>query len=59
VRIAVEALTTFGWERYTGDNGAVIGMTGWGASAPADQLYEFFGITAQAVADAALARVKK
>ena len=58
VRIAVEALTTFGWEKYTGSTGAVIGMTGFGASAPADQLYEHFGITARAVADAALQRLK-
>ncbi|MGE4278411.1 MAG: transketolase [Magnetospirillum sp.] len=57
VRIAVEALTTFGWERYVGLDGAVIGMTGFGASAPADKLYAHFGITAQAVADAALARL--
>jgi len=57
VRVAVEALTTFGWERYVGLDGAVIGMTGFGASAPADKLYAHFGITAQAVADAALARL--
>ncbi len=57
VRVAVEALGTFGWERYVGLDGAVVGMTGFGASAPADQLYRHFGITAQAVADAALARV--
>ena len=58
VRIAVEALGTFGWERYVGLDGAVIGMTGFGASAPAEQLYEHFGITAQAVVDAAVARLK-
>ncbi|CAA7620788.1 transketolase 1, thiamin-binding [Candidatus Terasakiella magnetica] len=57
VRIAVEALGIFGWERWVGDNGAVIGMTGFGASAPAEKLYEHFGITAQAVADAATARL--
>ncbi|MCA1909504.1 MAG: transketolase [Magnetospirillum sp.] len=57
VRVAVEALSTFGWERYVGLDGAVIGMTGFGASAPADKLYAHFGITAQAVADAALARL--
>jgi len=57
VRIAVEALGTFGWERWVGDNGAVVGMTGFGASAPADTLYNHFGITAQAVAEAALARL--
>ncbi|MFA6021830.1 MAG: transketolase [Rhodospirillales bacterium] len=57
VRVAVEALSTFGWERYVGLEGAVIGMTGFGASAPADKLYAHFGITADAVADAALARL--
>ncbi|MGE5546950.1 MAG: transketolase [Solirubrobacterales bacterium] len=57
VRVAVEALGTFGWERYVGLDGAVVGMTGFGASAPADKLYEHFGITARAVADAALARL--
>ena len=38
-------------------DGAVVGMTGYGASAPADKLYAHFGITASAVADAALARL--
>ncbi len=57
VRVAVEALGTFGWERYVGLDGAVVGMTGFGASAPADKLYAHFGITAEAVAEAALARV--
>ncbi|HSV29756.1 MAG TPA: transketolase [Candidatus Omnitrophota bacterium] len=57
VRVAVEALGTFGWERYVGTEGAVIGMPGFGASAPAEKLYEHFGITARAVADAALARL--
>ena len=57
VRVAVEALGTFGWERYVGLDGAVIGMAGFGASAPADKLYEHFGITARAVADAAMARL--
>ncbi len=57
VRVAVEALGTFGWERYVGLDGAVVGMTGFGASAPADKLYAHFGITAEAVAEAALARL--
>jgi transketolase len=57
VRVAVEAASPFGWERYVGLEGAVIGMTGFGASAPAAILYEHFGITARAVADAALARL--
>ena len=45
-RIAIEAAICQGWERYIGDKGAFIGMTGFGASAPADKLYEHFGITA-------------
>jgi len=57
VRIAVEALGTFGWERWTGEDGATVGMTGFGASAPAEKLYEHFGITAAKVVDAALARL--
>jgi transketolase len=57
VRVAVEALGTFGWDRWVGLDGAVVGMTGFGASAPADRLYDHFGITARAVADAALARL--
>jgi transketolase len=57
VKIAIEAASTYGWERYVGHSGAVIGMTSFGASAPADQLYEHFGITADAVVEAAKARL--
>ena len=49
-RVSVEALSTFGWERYVGTSDAIVGMTGFGASAPADKLYQHFGITAEAVA---------
>jgi transketolase len=52
VRVAVEAAISMGWERYTGDNGGFVGMTGFGASAPAKDLYNHFGITAEAVVDA-------
>ena len=52
-RIAVEAGTRIGWERYVGLDGAVIGMDTFGASAPAGTLFEKFGITAQAVVRAA------
>lgn len=52
-RIACEAASGFGWNRWTGTNGGFVGMTGFGASAPAPRLYEHFGITAAAVADAA------
>jgi transketolase len=57
LRIAVEAAAKFGWERYLGPNGIFIGMTGFGASAPGEKLYEHFGITGQAVADAALKKL--
>ena len=52
-RVAVEAAVRLGWDRWIGERGAFVGMTGFGASAPADALYKHFGITAEAVADAA------
>ena len=54
-RLAVEAASPFGWTRYVASEGDVIGMTGFGASGPATQLYEHFGITAEHVARKALA----
>jgi transketolase len=45
VRVGVEAALRFGWDRYLGDNGGFVGMSGFGASGPADELYEHFGIT--------------
>ena len=52
-RVAVEAASGFGWDRWIGENGRFIGMHGFGASGPAPKLYEKFGITADAVAKAA------
>ncbi len=49
LRLAIEAGSTFGWERWVGLDGAVIGLDRFGASAPAPQLFEKFGITAEAV----------
>ncbi|MDB5410275.1 MAG: tkt [Rhodospirillales bacterium] len=57
VRVAVEAASPFGWDRYVGPGGAVIGMTSFGASAPADDLYEHFRITPAAVVDAVKTRL--
>lgn len=51
-RIAVEAGSKFGWEKYVGLNGDIIGMDGFGASGPAEELYKFFGITEEEVVDA-------
>ncbi len=53
IRIAVEAGIAQGWDKYLGADGAMIGLSGFGASAPAKQLYEHFGLTAEAVVDAA------
>jgi transketolase len=50
-RVAVEAGVPFGWSRYVLDEENVVGMRSFGASAPALQVYEHFGITAGAVAD--------
>jgi len=52
-RVACEAACGFGWERWLGPQGVFVGMNSFGASAPADKLYEHFGITADAVAAAA------
>ncbi|MFD2236745.1 transketolase [Aureimonas populi] len=52
-RVAIEAASGFGWERWLGDKGRFIGMNGFGASGPAPKLYEQFGITAGAAAKAA------
>jgi transketolase len=53
-RIGVEAAVEGDWARWLGDGGEFVGMTGFGASAPAETLYRQFGITADAVAKAAL-----
>lgn len=52
-RVGIEALIKQGWEALLGDNSAFVGMTGFGASAPAGELYEKFGITPAATAQAA------
>ena len=58
VRISMEAATSFGWERYVGSEGLAIGMSGFGASAPADVLYEQFGFTAQRMVDEVVKRLR-
>ena len=54
-RVAVEAGVTDYWRKYVGLDGAVIGIDRFGASAPADALYKHFGITVEAVVEAARA----
>jgi transketolase len=55
-RVAVEAAANFGWERWVGEDGAVIGMERFGASAPAGDLFETFGFTPGNIAEVARLR---
>jgi transketolase len=48
-RIGIEAAAKFGWERWLGSEGKFIGMAGFGASAPGEHLYQYFGITEAAI----------
>ncbi len=48
--VSIEAGTTFGWERYTGRDGFRFGVDSFGASAPIDDLYQHFGLTADQIA---------
>ena len=50
-RVSVEAASTLGWERWVGDDGESVGMTGFGASAPAKDLFESLGFTPENVAE--------
>jgi len=57
VKIAIEAAVRWGWDAVIGHDGEFIGMHGFGASAPAKDLYKHFGITAEAAVNAALKRL--
>jgi transketolase len=52
-RVSIEAATTFGWARWVGADGASVGLDHFGASAPAEELFEHFGIQADSVVRAA------
>ncbi len=58
-RVAVEQASTFGWERYVGMTGEIIGMKTFGASAPLSELQSKFGFTPEAVTDAARRQLGK
>lgn len=49
VRVGCEAAVRFGWDRWLGERGGFVGMSGFGASGPADELYRHFGITPAAL----------
>ncbi len=57
VNVAVEAGIRQGWDAIIGSDGAFVGMSSFGASAPSKELYQHFGITPERVAEAALARL--
>jgi transketolase len=52
-RVSVEAGASLGWERWVGDEGAIVGLDHFGASAPAGTIFEHFGFTTERVADVA------
>jgi transketolase len=58
LKVAIEAASGFGWERYIGNDGIFIGMKSFGASAPAPDLYKYFGITVDDTVNAILTRLK-
>jgi len=59
LRVSIEAGTTFGWERYTGLEGLRIGLDHFGASAPAEVLFEEFGFSVEAIVPKILAKLDK
>ena len=59
INVAVEAGIRQGWDAIIGSTGTFVGMHGFGASAPYKELYQHFGITAEKVAEAALAHLRK
>ena len=58
VRVVVEAGVEMGWERIVGEHGAFVGMTGFGASSPYEELYTHFGLTAERVAEVTRERLE-
>ncbi len=58
-RVSVEAGATLGWHKYVGDCGEIVGFDHFGASAPYEQIYQNFGLTPEAVAEAALRSLQK
>jgi transketolase len=57
VKVAIEAGIRMGWDAIIGSDGVFVGMSGFGASAPYKEIYAHFGLTAEAVAEAAAARL--
>ena len=58
-RVSVELASTFGWERYVGNEGCCVGINSFGASAPLSELQHKFGFTAERVAESAKEQIAK
>lgn len=58
LRVAIEAAVRFGWDRYLDEDDIFIGMTGFGASGTAKDLYRHFGITSSAIVDAVMSKLQ-
>ncbi|MEO1967759.1 MAG: transketolase [Sphingomonadaceae bacterium] len=58
LKVSIEAGATLGWERYTGSDGIQIGLDRFGASAPAEALFDKFGFTVEAIVPKILNRIK-
>jgi transketolase len=58
-RVAVEAGTSFGWERWVGDSGAIIGLDHFGASAPHSDLFNAFGFTAENITEVTIRVIQR
>jgi transketolase len=59
LKVSIEAGVTLGWERYVGTDGLTIGLDRFGASAPAEDLFERFGFTVDAIVPKILAKLGK
>ena len=58
-RVAVEAGSKLGWERYTGENGVIIGLDSFGVSAPYKELYQEYGLTVENILETAKHHIEK
>ncbi|RDV06975.1 transketolase [Sphingorhabdus pulchriflava] len=58
LKVSIEAGVTLGWQRYTGNDGLNIGLDSFGASAPAEDLYDYFGFSVEAIVSKIQAKLK-
>ena len=58
LKVSIEAGVTLGWQRYTGNDGLNIGLDSFGASAPAEALYDYFGFSVEAIVSKIQAKLK-